>query len=124
MPSRSPSVFIALVLFVAALVTPSAARAQNRAELQMNADLRMLQEQVSKLQLSVNQLTELVKATNKRLDDNADANVKAFANQQLLISNITTTLRTMGEKLDDNTGRVSKLSQEFTAIRDGIRMLT
>jgi len=124
MLSRLPSVFVALVLSVTSLVAPSAARAQNRAELQMNADLRMLQEQMSKLQLSVNSLTELVKATNKRLDDNADANVKAFANQQLLIGNITTTLRTMSEKLDDNTGRVSKLSQEFTAIRDGVRMLT
>src|SRR6187549_1571635 len=106
---------IACALFTASVAAPAAA--QNRAELQMNADLRMLQEQVSKLQLTVNQLTEQLKATNKRIDDNADANVKAFANHQLLISNITTSLRTMSEKIDENSGRVSKLSQEFTAIR-------
>ena len=127
MPMRATANFTRLLLLSVLLIAPSAAApaaAQNRAELQMNADLRMLHEQVSKLQLAVHQLAEQIKATNKRLDDNADANVKAFANQQLAIGNITTSLRTMSEKLDENSGRVSKLSQEFTAIRDGVRMLT
>jgi tol-pal system protein YbgF len=122
--ARNRIATIALTLVIALAIASEPAAAQNRAELQMNADLRMLQEQVSKLQLTVNQLGEQLKATNKRIDDSADANVKAFANHQLLISNITTSLRTMSEKIDESSGRVSKLSQEFTAIRDGVRMLT
>lgn len=122
MPMRFSPAVLTLVIVGAVAVTPAAA--QNRAELQMNADLRMLHEQVGKLQLTVNQLTEQLRATNKRIDDTADANVRGFANQQLLINNNTTSLRTMSEKIDDNNSRVSKLSQEFTAIRDGVRMLT
>jgi len=121
---RTVIVVIVMTALAGLALTPRPAAAQNRAELQMNADLRMLHEQVGKLQLTVNQLAEQIKAANKRIDDSADANVKAFANHQLLINNITTSLRTMSEKLDESSGRVSKLSQEFTAIRDGVRMLT
>ena len=122
MPTRFRPGVVALALVGAVAITPLLA--QNRAELQMNADLRMLHEQVNKLQLTVNQLAEQLKTTNKRIDDTADANLKGFANQQLLNSNNATSLRTMSEKLDDNSTRVSKLSQEFTYIRDGVRMLT
>ena len=117
---RNRLLFFALVI----ALLPSVAAAQNREHLQMNADLRILQEQVNKLQLTANQLAEQLKATGKRLDEVADANVKGFANQQLLINQITANLRTMSEKLDDNNVRVSQLTQEFSAIREGVRMLT
>lgn len=80
--------------------------------------------QASRLQLATNQLSEQLKVVNGRLDQSADANVKTFANQQLLINQIAANLTTGREKLDDNTVRVSQLTQEFSAVRDGLRMLT
>lgn len=112
----------AIVLML--LLVPVSGLAQNREHLQINADLRMLQEQVSRLQLTTNQLGENLTATNKRLDAVANDNVKGFADQQLLINQVATTLSTVREKLDDNTVRVSQLTQELSAIREGIRMLT
>ncbi len=109
---------------VALGLLPAAASAQNRQELQVNADLRMLQEQVAKIQLGLNQLGERITTTDGRIDTIAAANLKSFADQKLVISEIVSTLSTMREKLDENTTRVSQLTQEFTAIRDGLRMLT
>lgn len=116
---------VSLLVLAAALLLPAPRLlAQNRQDIQMLADLRMLQEQVSRLQLATNQLSEQLKVVNGRLDQSADANVKTFANQQLLINQIAANLTTVREKLDDNTVRVSQLTQEFSAVRDGLRMLT
>jgi tol-pal system protein YbgF len=114
-------------LFVAALALlfwPSPAAAQNREHLQMNADLRMLQEHVSRLQLSVNRLDARIDDTNTRLDAAVNATTKGFADQQLLINQLSATLASVRERLDDNSVRVSQLGQEFTAIREGVRRLT
>lgn len=108
----------------ALLLWPSAAAAQNREHLQMNADLRILQETVNRLQLSVNRLDAQLADTNKRLDAATAASVKGFADQQLLINQMSTTIATIRERLDDNSVRVSQLSQEFTAVREGVRRLT
>jgi tol-pal system protein YbgF len=106
------------------LLWPGTARAQNREHLQLTADLRMLEEHVSRLQLSVNRLDAQVVDTNKRLDAATHATVKGFADQQLLINQLSATLGSVRERLDDNSVRVSQLSQEFTAIREGVRRLT
>lgn len=112
------------IVAIAAILAPAPAAAQNRQELQMMADMRLLQEQVGKLQLALNQLAEQANATQRRVDDQAGANVKAFANQQLLINTLSSTVNTVREKLDDNTVRVSQLTQELAAIRSGLSMLT
>lgn len=109
---------------LALALLPAVAGGQNRQELQFNADLRMLQEQVAKIQLGLNQLGERLKTTETRIDTVAAANLKSFADQKVVINDIATTLSTMRERLDENTTRVSQLTQEFTAIRDGLRMLT
>ncbi|MCC7044699.1 MAG: tetratricopeptide repeat protein [Acidobacteria bacterium] len=109
---------------LALLLWPSPAAAQNREHLQLNADLRMLQEHVSRLQLSVNRLEAQQADTNKRLDAATNASVKGFADQQLLINQLSATLTSVRERLDDNSVRVSQLGQEFTAIREGVRRLT
>lgn len=98
--------------------------AQNRQELQIQADLRQLTEQVSRLQLTVNQLAEQIKTVNGRVDQAAEANVRTFANQQLAIGQLSSTLTTLRENLQDNTVRVSQLTQEFGAVRTGLRLLT
>jgi TolA-binding protein len=102
---------------------PALASAQNRAELQMNADLRMVQEQVSRLQLAVNQLAESLKTLNARIDDQSATGQKQVADMRLLVNNLTTTVQTVREKLDDNSVRVSQLGQELPAIRSGLQMI-
>ena len=62
-------------------------------------------------------LAEAIKAVNARLDQQADANRKAFADQKLLIDNLTKDLGVVREKVDDNNVRVGSLSQEVDALR-------
>jgi tol-pal system protein YbgF len=113
------------LLVVAAVVCSTAVLpAQNRQDLQIQADLRLLAEQVSKLQIAVNQLGAEIKTVNGRVDQVADANVKTAANQQVSTTNITTAIGTLRENMQDNTVRVSQLAQEFGAVRSGLRMLT
>ncbi len=112
------------VAALALLLLPSAGQAQNREHLQLNADLRMLQEHVNRLQLSVNRLEAQQADTNKRLEAATNASLKGFADQQLLINQLSATLGSVRERLDDNSVRVSQLGQEFTAIREGVRRLT
>lgn len=119
MRTRLTVAILALLLVAAA----SPARGQNREHLQQSADLRMLQEQVSRLQLANNQLAEQVKATSKRLEDLSDANVKLFANQKVAMDQALGNLATLREKMQDSDVRVSQLTQEMTAIREGIRTL-
>jgi tol-pal system protein YbgF len=98
--------------------------AQNRQELQVNADLRILQEQVQKLQVTVNQLTDRGKATEGRLDTVASASQRSFADQKLATDQITNTLGNLREKADENNTRVLQLTQEIAALREGLRMVT
>lgn len=114
----------AFALTLALLAWPAAGHAQNREHLQLTADLRMLQEQVSRLQLTTNQLAEQIKTTNKRLDDLSDANVKQFANQKVILDQAQATLNTLREKMQESDVRTSQLTQEVTTIRDNLRALT
>ena len=113
----------ALLATLLVLGLPSPAPAQNRAELQMNADLRMVQEQVSRLQLTVNQLAEALKAIDGRIDDESSTSQKQVADMRLLFNDLRTTVNTVREKLDDNNVRVSQLGQELPAIRSGLQMI-
>jgi tol-pal system protein YbgF len=103
---------------------PVAAAAQNREHQQIFGDLRMLQEQIAKLQLTANVLGEQVQAVNKRIDAQAADSVKAFAEQRLIITTLASTVSTVREKLEDNTVRVSQVTTEMGAIREGLRLLT
>ena len=109
-----------VMVWLALAGTPAA---QNRSELQMNADMRMIQEQVSRLQLATNQLTEQLKIINKRMDDQSSASQKQVADVRLLITSLANTVNTVREKVDDNTVRVSQLGQELPAIRSGLGMV-
>lgn len=106
------------------LLAPAVATAQNREHLQMTADLQILHEQIAQQQLTINQLKAQTEALEARLNDTRDAQVKAFADQKLVIDQMVSTIGTVREKLDDNTTRVAQLSQEVTAVRDGLRLLT
>ncbi|MCC7007828.1 MAG: tol-pal system protein YbgF [Acidobacteria bacterium] len=109
------------VLVLAVLLClPVPGGAQSRQDQQMSADLRILQEQVARLQLANNQQAEQLRALAKRLDDQAAAGQKQFADLQVLINNVSTTVNTVREKLDDNSVRVTQLMQELPSLRTGL----
>ena len=108
----------AIVLAAAAW---SPASAQNRREMQMMADIRMLQEQNQQLQVLLAQLNEALnaslKAVNGRLDEQANTNRKSFADQNLKIDQFSSDLRVVREGVSENNVRISSLSQELEALR-------
>jgi len=107
----------ALTVLLFAVLVASPAWARDKEHQQLAADLRMLQEQAQQLQNLIGTLTEALKAVNARLDDQASANRKAFADEKLLIDNLTNDLRVVREKVDDNNVRVGTLTQELDSLR-------
>ncbi|HWF83690.1 MAG TPA: hypothetical protein VG222_02540, partial [Vicinamibacterales bacterium] len=97
------------------LATP--ASAANKEHQQLMADIRMLQEQSQQLQNLIGQLGETLKAVNARLDDQTNVNRKAFADQKLIIDTLSSDLRVVREKVDDNNVRIGSLTQEMESVR-------
>ena len=117
--SRRISTGLLAVIGVAVLATPAAA--QSRREMQMMADIRMLQEQTQQLQQQMTsafeQLTATLKTINARVDDQAAATRKSFADQKLAVDQFGSDLRIVRERIDENTVRITSLSQEVEALR-------
>jgi tol-pal system protein YbgF len=93
------------------------ASAANKEHQQMLADIRMLQEQTALLRAQLSELRDVMKAVGAKLDEQAGASRKAFADQKLLVDTISSDLRVVREKVDDNNVRISSLSQELEAVR-------
>jgi tol-pal system protein YbgF len=102
--------------------TPAAA--QNRREMQMMADIRMLQEQTQQLQqqmqTALTTLTDALKAINTRIDEQSNSTRKAFADQKLVVDELGNNLRVIRERVDDSNVRIGSLSQEIEALRMSI----
>jgi tol-pal system protein YbgF len=124
--SRRISTGLLAVIGVALLASPAAA--QSRREMQMMADIRMLQEQTQQLQqqmtAAVEQLTATLKTINARVDEQANATRKSFADQKLAVDQFGSDLRIVRERIDENTVRISSLSQEVEALRLAIPQFT
>ena len=112
-----PIAFAALAVVVVA----SPAAAQSRREMQMMADIRMLQEQTQQLQqqlqTALQALTDSLKGVNTRLDDQAATTKKSLADQKLAVDEFGKDLRVVRERVDDTNVRISSLSQEVEALR-------
>src|SRR5207253_1109776 len=106
----------AMAMLVALLVARPASAA-NKEHQQLMADLRILQEQSQILQNMVGTLADAIKAVNTRLDQQAEANRRAVADEKLLVEMLTNDLRVVREKVDDNNVRVGSLTQEVDALR-------
>lgn len=108
-----------VVLAVGLLASPAAAQSQR--ERQMMADVRMLQEQTQLLQqqltAAIEQLTSTLKTINGRIDEQATATRKSFADQKLAVDQFGNDLRAVRERIDENTVRITTLSQEVEALR-------
>jgi tol-pal system protein YbgF len=109
------------ILIVTFAIVASPAVAQSRREMQMMADIRMLQEQTQQLQqqlqASIEQLAASLKAINSKVDEQAAASRKSFADQKLAVDQFGTDLRIVRERIDENTVRITGLSQEVEALR-------
>jgi TolA-binding protein len=112
-----------VLLGVILLVTASPARAANKEHQQLMADLRMLQEQSQLLQNLLGSITEALKAVNTRLDQQAETTRKAFADQKLVVDNLSNDVRVIREKLDDNNVRIGSLTQEVDSLRSSIQQM-
>ena len=102
-------------------VLASSAEAQSRREMQMMADIRMLQEQTQLLQQqltsAIEQLSATLKTISGRVDEQAVATRKSFADQKLGLDQFGTDLRVVRERIDENTVRITALAQEVEALR-------
>lgn len=107
---------------VAALwASASPAAAQSRREMQMMADIRMLQEQTQQLQQqlasALAQIGETLKQLSARTDDQNAATRKGFADQKLTVDQVGSDLRVVKERVDETNVRITSLSQEVEALR-------
>lgn len=107
--------------FALGLLLAPLAAAQSRVELQMAAELRMLQEQQQLLAISVAQLAESIKALAARMDEGDRQVVQAL---QTSLANLTQTLKNMGndvsairERTQDSDTRLRSLADEIEALR-------
>lgn len=118
---------LALALPAVLLYVASPAAAQNREHQQMAAELRMLQEQTQQLAITlaaVNQaLAESVKLLNARMDEDANALRKGFADQKLLIDNMATDVSRIRERANDTNVRIGSLQEELEALRTTVQAL-
>jgi tol-pal system protein YbgF len=107
-----------------AAALPAPAAAANKEHQQLMADIRMLQEQSQQLQILLGQLGEALRAVNTRLDDQTNANRNAFADQKLIIDTLSSDLRIVREKVDDNNVRIGSLTQELESLRQTVQQLS
>ncbi len=112
---------IGVLLGAILLMAAPPASAANKEHQQLMADLRMLQEQSQVLQNLIGSVTEALKAVNTRLDQQAETTRKAFADQKLVIDNLTNDVRVIREKLDDNNVRIGSLTQEVDSLRQSMQ---
>jgi tol-pal system protein YbgF len=113
---------LVVVLVAVALVTSAApVAAQSRREMQMMADIRMLQEQTQQLQqqlaAALAQLGETLKQLSSRQEDQTGATRKGFADQKLTVDQVGSDLRVVKERVDETNVRITSLSQEIEALR-------
>ena len=112
------------LMVAAAVVAAVPVQAQSKREMQMMADLRMLQEQSQQLQVSLAQLNEglslALKVLNTRLDEQNNAMRKVLADSNLKIDQFGSDLRVVREGLSDTNVKIGQLSQEVEALRMAI----
>jgi tol-pal system protein YbgF len=107
-----------------AAAVPAPVAAADREHQQMMADIRMLQEQSQQLAIALTTLADALKTISSRMDQQttqqAEATRKLFADQKLLIDNMSTDLRVIRERSDETNVRISSLDQEIEALRAAI----
>ena len=112
-----PLVAAAIVLTV---VAPARVSAADKAQQQLMAEIRMLQEQQQQVQQILGSLGDALKSMAAKIDDQTGGTRKAFADQKLLVDNVAEGVRVLREKADDTNVRLSSMTQELEALRQTV----
>jgi TolA-binding protein len=125
MQSHAPRFIVAVAALASLVAAP--ARAANKETQQMMADIRMLQEQTQLMQNLINSMMksvdEALAKMNQRVDDQANATRKSFADEKLVFDGLSNDLRVVREKVDDNNVRIGSVSQEVQALRQALQQM-
>jgi tol-pal system protein YbgF len=114
--TRHLGLFLAVVLLLSIPAAEPLAAA-NKEHQQMMADIRMLQQQNTRLQAQLAAVTKLLESVTARLEEQAAANRKSFADQKTLADTMNADLRVLREKIDESNVRLGSLSEEVETIR-------
>src|SRR5689334_12511261 len=109
-----------IVVILALALAPVAIGAQNKQDLQMQQDIRVLQQQIQELRLAIAALAEQTKATNAKLDGQVDLVRKNNADQSQILNSVQTQANALVTKLDQYTQELQKLSAQVPGIREGL----
>ena len=104
----------------AVLILPRGAAAADKAQQQIIAEIRMLQEQQQQLQQILGSLADTLKVVTSKLDEQSTTTRKAFADQKLLVDTVGEGVRILREKADDTNVRLSSMTQEIESMRQTI----
>src|SRR5207249_1817300 len=99
---------------------PAPALAVDREHQQIEADIRMLQEQAQQLQQMLAGLGDALKQLNSRIDDQTALERKAFADGKVQMDNVSGDLRIVRERVDETNVRLGSLSQEMESLRSSL----
>ena len=114
---------VVAVGLIGLIVGSAPAGAQNREHQQQSAELRILQEQTQQLALSLAQIAESIKALSARLDASEQTAQKRYADQELIIKNLSNDLSAIRERTQDTDTRMRSLSDEINALRSTMTSL-
>jgi tol-pal system protein YbgF len=114
--TRHVGLVFAVVLLLSFSATEPLAAA-NKEHQQMMADIRMLQQQNTRLQAQLAAVTKLLESVTARLEEQAATNRKSFADQKALADTMNADLRVLREKIDESNVRLGSLSEEVEGIR-------
>ena len=110
-----------ITVALAFVVLAAPAFAQNKREMQMMADIRMLQEQNQQMQVelqaAIAALNDTIKVLNGRVEEQASAGRKGFADQGVKVDQFASDLRVLREGVSEGNVRIGQLSQELEAVR-------
>lgn len=117
----------AFALLAVVVAAPLPAAAQNRAEIQMMAELRILHEQQVQLSLAIQQLsqalTESVNALNARLDQTNQSFTRSAADQAVGLKQMGDELRVIREGTQATSTQLGRLREEVEALRASLPSL-
>ena len=113
---RHLGLFFAAVLLLSLSATRTL-EAANKEHQQMMADIRMLQQQNTRLQAQLAAVTKLLESVTARLEEQSAANRKSFADQKSLTDTMTADLRVLREKIDESNVRLGSLAEEVEGVR-------
>lgn len=114
--TRHVGLLFTVVLLLSLSATEPLAAA-NKEHQQMMADIRMLQQQNTRLQAQLAAVTKLLESVTARLEEQAAASRKSFADQKSVADTMNADLRVLREKIDESNVRLGSLSEEVEAVR-------